>query len=46
MQIRLTPAQLNRLIEVLEKSQNEMTDINLINYLKGYQPVELDEIPF
>jgi hypothetical protein len=46
MQIRLTLAQLNRVIELLEKSQNEATDISLIKYLKGHQPVELDEIPF
>ncbi len=46
MQIRLTPAQLNRIVELLEKSEIQTTDVNLINYLKGCQPTELDEIPF
>lgn len=46
MHVTLTLAQLNRIVELLEKSEIQTTDVNLINYLKGYQPVELDEIPF
>jgi hypothetical protein len=53
MEIKLMPAQLNRIIEILEKSQGKTrSDTYLINYLKQHQKptyaqmVSLDEIPF
>lgn len=51
MQVNLTEAQLDRLIEALRKSFKERSDQNLINYLQHIKnsnqiSVELDEVPF
>jgi len=52
MQISLVPAQLSRIIELLEKAQETQKDKYLISYLKQHERptyvsmVNLDEIPF
>jgi hypothetical protein len=52
MQVSLTDAQLSRIIELLEKSQEKQTDKYLVSYLRQHQKptysgmVSLDDIPF
>lgn len=52
MQVSLTNAQLDRIIELLEKSKEKQTDKYLVSYLRQHQKptysamVSLDEIPF